>query len=93
MVMPFGPRPFMLKKSYTWHVFRIGCFLHVLHAVNLGMENMFFMGRLGSGSWHEWPKQHLVCLLGSVLYNMSRSDVSNTTWQFKRLVYKDSGVK
>ena len=48
------------------YAFRIGCFLHVLHlAVNAGMENVFFMGRLGSGSWHEWAKQHLVCFLGS----------------------------
>lgn len=77
------------------YAFRIGCLLHVLHlAVNAGMENVFFMGPLGSGSWHEWPKQHVVCLLGSVWYNMSRSDVSNTTWrQFKRLVYRATGVK
>ena len=75
--------------------FHTGCYLHVLHlAVKAGMECMFFMGRLGTGSWHEWPKQHLVCFLGSVWYNMSRSDVSNTTWwQFKRPVYVATGIK
>ena len=61
------------------YAFRIGCFIHVLHlADNVGMESVLHMCSLGSGSFHEWPKHHLACLLGSAWYNMSRSDVSNT---------------
>ena len=68
------------------HAHRIGCLLHVLHFfVNAGMGSVFFMGRLGKGSC---PKQHLVGLLGSLWYNMSRSDVSNTTSkQYKHVVH------
>ena len=62
------------------HAHRIDCLLHVLHRfVNPGMGNVFFMGRLGKGSWHEWPKQHLVGLVGALCYILSRSGVSNTT--------------
>ena len=62
------------------HAHRIGCLVHVLHLfVNAGMRNLLFMGRLGKWSWHEWPKKHLVGLLGSLWYIMSRSDVSTTT--------------
>ena len=69
------------------HAYRIGCLLHVLHIfVNAGMGNVFFMGRLGKGSWHDWPKQHLVGLLSSRWYNMSRLDVSNTTYKQYMLV-------
>ena len=58
------------------HAHRIGCLLHVLYLfVNAEMAHVFFMGRLRKGSWHEGPKQHLVGLLGSLWYNMSRSDV------------------
>ena len=76
------------------YAFRIGCLLHVLHlAISAGMQTDSFMGPLGTGSWHEWPKQHLVSLLGSVWYNTSKSDVSNTTWsQFKTLIFAKFGV-
>ena len=63
------------------YAFRIGCLLLVLHlSVNAGMDNPFFMGPLGKGAWHNWPRQHLVSLLGIIWYNTSRSDVSSTTW-------------
>ena len=46
------------------------------------------MGRLAKGSWHEWPKQHLVGLLGSLWYNMSQSDVFNTTQKpYKHVIH------
>ena len=62
--------------------FRIGCLLHVLHLpMNAGMENLFFMGFLGKGAWHNWPRQRLVSLLGIIWYNTNRSDVANTTWR------------
>ena len=60
-------------------VHRVACLLHVVHrSVNGGMENVFCMGPVGEESWHERPKQHLVGLLGSLWYNMSRSDISST---------------
>lgn len=52
------------------------------------MENELFMGPLGTGSWHEWTRLHLVGLLGSVWYNLSRSDASNTTWSQLTLLIK-----
>ena len=61
------------------HAHRVGCLLHLFHLfANAGMGKLFFMDRLGKGSWHEWPKQRRVGLLCSLWYNVSRSDVSNT---------------
>ena len=52
------------------------------------MAHVFFMGRLRKGSWHEGPKQHLVGLLGSLWYNMSQSDVFNTTQKpYKHVIH------
>lgn len=64
--------------------------LHILHlAVNAGLTNPFFMGPLGKGSWHEWESDHLVALLGSVWYNISRSNTCNATFkQFQNLIAK-----
>ena len=49
---------------------------------------MSFIGPLGKGSSQKWSQQqHPVDLLGSLWYNINRSDVSNTTWQqYKRMV-------
>lgn len=64
------------------YAFRIGCLLHVLHlAISAGMQTDSFMGPLGTGSWHEWPKQHLVSLLGSVWYNTSTRALAATLWR------------
>ena len=37
------------------------------------MTNPCFMGPLGVGSWHEWPRDRLVALLSGVWYDISRS--------------------
>ena len=61
--MPWGPLPLFRTKSYTY-VFRIGCFLLLLHlGVNVGMEKVFFMGRsLGIGKMARAAKA-IPCLL------------------------------
>ena len=59
----------------------------------VGRENVFSMGPLAKRSWHEWPKKHLVGLLGSLWYKMSRSDDSNTTWkQLKHVIHGALGI-
>ena len=67
---------------------RIGCVLHILHlAVTAGFTNPFFMGPLGKGSWHEWESDHLVALLASIWYNISRSNPCTATFkQFQNLI-------
>ena len=55
---------------HTLYAFRIRCLLHALHlSANAGMVNPFFMGPLGEGAWHNWPRQHVVSLLGIIWYN------------------------
>lgn len=80
--------------AFDGYVFaiRIGCLLYILHiAVNAAMQSEFFMGVFTQASWHEWPGQHLVALLGSLWYNTSRSDASNLSWnRFQHLIM---GVK
>ena len=70
------------------HSHRIGCVLHILHiSVTAGLTTPCFMGPLGVGSWHEWKEDHLVALLGSVWYNISRSNTCNSNFQqFKKMV-------
>ena len=78
--MDAGAAMLEFNRSRVIHVHRIDCLLHLLHlSVSARMENAFFMGPLGKGSWHEWSKQHRVGLIGSTWYSMSRSDISNTT--------------
>ncbi|CAN0340918.1 unnamed protein product, partial [Laminaria digitata] len=69
---------------------RVGCALHVLHiAVNAGLENDYFMGPLGKGSWQDWQYDHLVSLLGVVWYNLSRSSSSNSKFrQYQHMIAK-----
>ncbi|CAB1102116.1 unnamed protein product [Ectocarpus sp. CCAP 1310/34] len=57
------------------------------------MECEFFMGPLGKGSWHEWEDNHLVALLATLWYNISRSDSSCISWRrVKNLVFRAKGV-
>ncbi|CAN0335403.1 unnamed protein product [Pylaiella littoralis] len=90
------PAPAAAASAFDGFVFaiRIGCLLHILHlAVNAGMQSLFFMGPLTQASWHEWPKPHLVALLGSLWYNTSRSDSSCISWKiFQNLVFGSKGV-
>ena len=62
--------------------------LHILHiSVTAGLTTPCFMGPPGVGSWHEWDGDHLGALLGSVWYNISRSNSCNSTFQqFQNLV-------
>ena len=67
--MRCGHSSLLRMKSYN-AISALGAyFMHVLRlAVNAGKENVFFIWRLRTGSLHEWAKQHLVRLLGSVWY-------------------------
>ena len=82
----------LVLPSCIIYAFFIGCPLHVLHlSVNAGMDNPFFMGPLGKGAWHNWPRQRLVSLLGIIWCNTSRSDVANMTWrQYTNIAVKSA---
>ena len=84
----------LVPPSCIIHAFRMGSLLHVLHlSVNVGMDNPFFVGPLGKGAWHKWPRQHLISSLGIIWYNTSRSNVVNTTRrQYKIYVSKLSSI-
>ena len=82
-----------LVENQEVYVVRLGCTLHILQiSVTAGLESKYFMGPMGSGSWHEWEKSHLVALLGTVWYSyaMSRSGSSTANFdQFNNLVMNE----
>lgn len=77
-----------VDKEKPIHAVRLGCILNIMHlSVTAGLESNYFMGPMGSGSWHEWKKNHLVALLGTLWYTVSRSGSCKANFeQFKNLV-------
>lgn len=84
----------VVDEAAPIHAVRIGCALHILHlAVMAGIQSDYFMGTMGSGSWHEWKTAHLVALLGTVWYTISRSGSSTANFaQFNNLVGEEFEV-
>lgn len=73
-------------------IIRVGCFLHILHiSITSGIDNDFFMGPRGTGSWHEWQRQHVFALLGQAWYVSTKE--GPVGWgKVQRLVRDNRGV-